>query len=375
MLRCWTCFALLAGLALLCRADDPAPQKTTEGGEALAALMKELRSRLVEVISAGDKRKKVVATYSGKLLAHARDYPDDPSAVEALVAVLRFNPPGAAGKSRQAALDLLKKRYIKSKLVRRHLRGLFGTGTDADCVALVRAVYQDNPDRLTRALAGRALANGLERSVKLAEVFEKDPRARSLHERSWGKEAVRKMIDDVPAMRKEMARTRAALRTDFKDVLPDLSPGAAAPETVGEDIDGRRVALADFKGKVVVLDFWATWCGPCRERISPTRELVKKMKGRPFAYVSVSTDERKITLTTFLQKNRMPWTHWYDGRAGKLAGLWDVEVFPTVCVIDHKGIIRLRQVGHEPDSESFERAVEKLVKAAEADRVRSPAGR
>ncbi len=374
MVRCHICLVLLAGLALVSRADETARQATTEGGKALASLMKELRSRLHDR-RPGEKRTTLIASYSGKLLAHARTHPDDPSAVEALVAVLRFNPPRDAGKPRTEALELLKKHYVKSKLIRAHLRGLFGTGTDADSVAVLRAVYQDNPDRRTRALAGRALANGLERNIKLAEVFRTDRRARTAHERAWGKEAVRKMIDDVPAMGKEMVRYRTALRSDFKDVLPDLSPGASAPETVGQDLDGRLVSLGDFKGKVVVLDFWASWCGPCRERIAPARELARKMKGRPFVHVSVSADEHKLTLTAFLEKNRMPWTHWYDGRNGKLAQLWDVDVFPTVWVIDHKGIIRRRQVGNDTDSEHFERTVEKLVKAAEADRVARPSGR
>jgi hypothetical protein len=215
MVRWCTCLALLAGLALLARGDTSRTQSGTDGAVALASLMKDLRKGLIDTLRDPDRRKKLIASSSRKLLAHARAYPDDPSAVEALVAVLRFNRPGDSGKARSQALDLLKKEYVKSKLVRQHLRGLFGQGTDPDSVALVRAVYLDNPDRLTRALAGRALANGLERKVKLARVMEKDANARALYTKSWGQEAIRKAIDDIPAMKAESARIRAALWNDF----------------------------------------------------------------------------------------------------------------------------------------------------------------
>ena len=119
--------------------------------------------------------------------------------------------------------------------------------------------------------------------------------------------------------------------------------------------------MSDLKGKVVVLDFWATWCGPCKAMIPHTRELVKKMDGKPFVFVSISADAKKATLETFLEKTPMPWTHWHSGTAGVVDD-WEIEAFPTIYILDAKGVIRKVIVGG--DNKAIEREVEKLVKEA-----------
>jgi len=67
--------------------------------------------------------------------------------------------------------------------------------------------------------------------------------------------------------------------------------GKPAPDVEGTDLDGKKVKLSSYKGKVVVLDIWATWCGPCKAMIPHERELVKKLEGKPFVFLSVSADE------------------------------------------------------------------------------------
>jgi thiol-disulfide isomerase/thioredoxin len=137
-----------------------------------------------------------------------------------------------------------------------------------------------------------------------------------------------------------------------------------APETVSQDLDGKEVKLSDLKGKVVVLDFWATWCGPCRNMIPHTAKLHEKMKGKPLVIVSVSSDSQKEALTNFLKTTKMPWTHWWDGQR-KLSALYGISGIPTVYVVDHKGIIRHHQVGFGGNSHDLDTMVEKLVKEAE----------
>ena len=65
-----------------------------------------------------------------------------------------------------------------------------------------------------------------------------------------------------------------------------------------------------------MLDIWATWCGPCKAMIPHEREMVERLKDKPFALVSISADEKKKTLTDFLAKDTMPWTHWWNGSGG-----------------------------------------------------------
>ncbi len=143
----------------------------------------------------------------------------------------------------------------------------------------------------------------------------------------------------------------------YADVFPNLSVGQPAPEVVNKDLDDKTVKLSDLKGRVVVLDIWATWCGPCRGMIPHEREMVEKLKEKPFTLVSISADEEKETLTKFLAKEKMPWTHWWNGQSGGILEDWDVQYFPTIYVIDTKGIIRHKDLR----GEALEKAVHELL--------------
>jgi thiol-disulfide isomerase/thioredoxin len=144
-----------------------------------------------------------------------------------------------------------------------------------------------------------------------------------------------------------------------EDKKPDLSVGKPAPEVISQDLNGKKVKLSDLRGKVVVLDIWATWCGPCKKLIPHYREMVKKYKDKPFVLVGVSIDAKKETLVKFMDKEPMPWTHWWNGTGG-IAKDWDIEAIPTIYVLDAKGIIRSKVVG--ADEEAIEKAVAKLIK-------------
>lgn len=124
--------------------------------------------------------------------------------------------------------------------------------------------------------------------------------------------------------------------------IQNLSIGKKAPEVVCLNINGdKEDKLSNYRGKVVVIDIWATWCGPCRAMIPHEREMVDKLKGKPFTLISVSGDNEKETLTTFLEKEKMPWTHWFAERKGILKD-WNIRFYPTIYVLDHKGVIRAK---------------------------------
>jgi thiol-disulfide isomerase/thioredoxin len=125
------------------------------------------------------------------------------------------------------------------------------------------------------------------------------------------------------------------------------------------------VKLSELKGKVVVLEFWGVGCVPCR-RLNPyIRELVKNMEDKPFVFLGICTDEKKETLTEFLEKEPMPWTHWWDGKK-TVTEQWDIVGFPTLYVIDHTGVIRFANKGYNPKSGILDEMIKDLVKAAEA---------
>jgi thiol-disulfide isomerase/thioredoxin len=91
-----------------------------------------------------------------------------------------------------------------------------------------------------------------------------------------------------------------------------------------------------------VLLFSANWCGPCK-RVYPTlRELQKKFKGRPLEVVTVMADREKATVQQAIDKGDITWRAVWDGERGPIASKWNVQRFPTLYVIDQRGVIRSR---------------------------------
>ena len=153
---------------------------------------------------------------------------------------------------------------------------------------------------------------------------------------------------------------KKTLHEKYGDVINDLSIGKVAPELKIQAVDGTEARLSALRGKVVVLDFWTTWCGPCRAMIPHEREMVERLKGQPFALVSISADEKKETLTDFLATEKMPWTHWWNGSQGGVLEEWDVRHYPTIYVLDVEGVIRHKELRDE----ELEKAVNALLKEA-----------
>jgi thiol-disulfide isomerase/thioredoxin len=134
----------------------------------------------------------------------------------------------------------------------------------------------------------------------------------------------------------------------------------AVPDVEGIDLDGKKVKLSSFKGKVVLLDFWATWCGPCVKMIPHEREMVEKLAKKGFVLLSVNFDEEKSTLTEFMTTQKMPWTHWWDGQEGPVGKMFRVSVFPSLYLIDAKGVLRKKWFG-SPGDEKLDKAIEEVI--------------
>lgn len=157
--------------------------------------------------------------------------------------------------------------------------------------------------------------------------------------------------------------TIGKLAADDLTALKTLVVGKAAPDVTGVGLKDEKTKLSSFKGKVVLLDIWATWCPPCRAMIPHERELVKKMADKPFVLLSVSADDKKETLTAFIEREPMPWTHWWAGQDDTILRTFRVQAFPTLYLIDARGVIRKKWVG-SPPNDVLDRAVEELVREA-----------
>ncbi len=130
-----------------------------------------------------------------------------------------------------------------------------------------------------------------------------------------------------------------------------LKVGKLLPEVNGETLEGKKQTISDFRGKVIVLDVWTTWCGPCKAMIPHQKEMVTRLKGKPFELLSISCDEEKEVLVDFLKKNDMNWKHWWVGKRGEFSKSLNISFYPTVYVIDSKGVIRFKNIrGKELDN-------------------------
>lgn len=137
--------------------------------------------------------------------------------------------------------------------------------------------------------------------------------------------------------------------------------GKQAPEITATTIDGNRFQLSDHRGKVVVLEFWATWCGPCVKKMPFMKQLHEKYKDKSLVIVGISQDEDRRRMLDFVAKHELPWIQIHDvsgASGGDPIGMrWKIFQIPQIYVLDHNGVIR-----YMPQSEAqIERAVKDLV--------------
>ena len=321
------------------------------------------------------------------MLELARRHPEDPTSFDALawVAIHGYNTAES-----EAAAEALARRYGPEKrlwLICQEMRR--GVNSPARGI-LLRAVLEHNPDRATR---GRACLDLAEYHVELANFVQilKTPglmpwqaqayvedrldRFRALEPTQLAEEAGRlyqRVLDEfadvvpikwwtVPRMIDSDPRTVYGPNQDAEpdtgtladrgrpalDELRRLGLGRVAPEIEGRDIDGHRFKLSDYRGRVVVLTFSGTWCGPCKAMYPHQREIVARLKGRPFALLSVMTDEDEGPIRKEIAAGEITWRCWWErgGTHGPIPTAWNVHGYPTVYVLDHKGVIRLKFTG------------------------------
>jgi len=108
--------------------------------------------------------------------------------------------------------------------------------------------------------------------------------------------------------------------------------------------ESQNVSNASLRGKVVLLDFWGTWCPPCRESVPILRDLNKKYAGKPFQLVGISSDNDEDVWKTFIQAQHMDWSEYID-LSDEVLQAFKIESFPTYIVLDKDGVIRFRQSG------------------------------
>ncbi len=120
-----------------------------------------------------------------------------------------------------------------------------------------------------------------------------------------------------------------------------LHEGAAFPEFNEKDLAGKPLSVANYKGKVVLIDFWATWCGPCVRELPNVLEAYTKYHPQGFEIIGISLDDNRQKLETFIKEKKMTWAQYFDGKGwqNKLAEKYGVQSIPATYLLDGNGKI------------------------------------
>lgn len=149
---------------------------------------------------------------------------------------------------------------------------------------------------------------------------------------------------------------------------PALALEQLAPAFTVKTLDGGRFSLDQMQGRVVLVDFWATWCAPCMKELPQLKKIAHDFTGQPLTILSVSWDEDEGTWRDFVRKNQMTWPQYRD-TDHRIARLFGVEGIPSYFTIDTNGVLTTEMLGEGFDVEGHLR---KLVARAEAARQGNP---
>ena len=175
-----------------------------------------------------------------------------------------------------------------------------------------------------------------------------------------------KGIELIEQLKKDFPETKAGKGADemiksikqqeeSKKIQRALVEGSKFPDFEEKDLMGSALSVAKYKGKVVLVDFWATWCGPCVAELPNVLKAYEKHHSTGFEIIGISLDQDEQKLKDFIKTRKMPWAQYFDGKGwkNKLAGKYGVNSIPMTYLLDGEGKI----IGKNLRGEALEKAV------------------
>ncbi len=393
----WTLAVLLSPSVTEGRDQKPAEtlaaiKKDYEAGGAELENGRKPGTTEAEQNKAVERFSETVGELGHRAVALAKEHADSPEAIEALVwahsAASSYDP-----KLFGVIYELLRERYLDSDAIlpvcriawsdavkSTHAEAFLRTAVERSKNLKVRALCCFSLGRHQQVLAmivrdfhdpvrGKILATNLERRGPLLtrRLGALDPDKLEREAEACFDRTIKEFGDLTP-----MGKDYAPLGEQATGVLfqmHHLSIGRTAPEMEGEDIKGKPMKFSDFRGKVIMVSFWATWCGPCMGLVPHEKALVEKMKGRPFALIGVNGDDDREKVKTVSAKEGISWqSFWTGGAKQGIPVQWGVSGWPTIYEIDGNGVIRDDGLVYFQElyrSSTPDRMIETLVAEAE----------
>jgi len=192
---------------------------------------------------------------------------------------------------------------------------------------------------------------------KADEVYTKLIEHPKFGDKSYAKLAQKILEQDI-SERKGNLSNRAVATTP----KPNQWIGKPAPEFKVKDLKGEELTLEKYRGQVVLLDFWATWCGPCINELPNVKRTYEEYKDQKFQIIGISLDRSQQPLETFVKNEGLGWVHYWD-QGGKIANQYKVTGIPSMFLLDGKGVIRKTNLrGHALETSVAELVKENLAK-------------
>ena len=138
-----------------------------------------------------------------------------------------------------------------------------------------------------------------------------------------------------------------------------LADGTKFPDFAEKDLQGNPLSVAKYKGKLVLVDFWATWCGPCVGELPSVIKAYNKHHADGFEIIGISLDMDEQKLKSFLKTKEIPWAQYFDGKGwqNKLAAKYGIQSVPATFLLDGDGKI----IGQDLRGEALEEALAKAL--------------
>ena len=178
-----------------------------------------------------------------------------------------------------------------------------------------------------------------------------------------GKELVQRLKRDYPKTKPAEHADEVLANIDkqlaAKKAQADLVEGKTFPDFTVTDTSGKPLSIANYKGKVVLLDFWATWCGPCVQELPNVVKTYDKYHSQGFEVIGISLDRDRQKLAGFTKEKKMPWPQYFDGLVweNKLAVKYGINGIPATFLLDGQGKI----IAKDLRGEALEQAVAKAL--------------